>query len=312
MTVLAAPAIASAPRAPAAGRTEQLLRDLKRLPAGHPDRDALRQRAIEGNLALAHRLAQRYAGRGEHNDDLAQVAALALVKAVEGYDPDRPTHFVSYAIPTILGALKRHFRDTTWGMRVPRSTQELVLELRVATSALAQVHGRTPTHAELADDLRVSLDDLLAAVHASEVYYLRSLNVSAAGTDDGADFIDLIGAIDPHFAGVDDQLILRPLIAALPARERHILTMRFHDDMTQAGIAAKTGISQMHVSRLLARSLAQLRIGILASADAANGKRIVNIDRRLASPLHGQAVDRPAETEPAPPWRASGHWPRTI
>jgi len=272
MTVLAVPAIVSARGSPARGWTEQLLRDLKRLPAGHPDGEALRQRAIEGNLPLAHRLAQRYAGRGEPIDDLAQVAALALVKAVEGYDPDRPTPFVSYAIPTILGALKRHFRDTAWAMRVPRSTQELVLELRVATSTLTQVHGRTPTHTELADSLGVSLNELLAAVHASEVYYLPSLNVSAAGTD-GAEFIDLIGAIDPHFAGVENHLVLRPLIAALPPRERHILIMRFHDDMTQAGIAAKIGISQMHVSRLLARSLAQLRVGVLASVDTANRER---------------------------------------
>jgi RNA polymerase sigma-B factor len=271
-----------------------LLRDLKLLPAGHPNVGTLRQRAIEGNLPLANRLAQRYAGRGEQIDDLAQVAALALVMAVKGYDPERPTPFVSYATPTILGALKRHFRDTAWAMRVPRSTQELILELRVATHTLAQLHGRTPTDAELADNLRVSLDDLRAAAQAAEAYRLPSLNISSVGTD-GADFIDLIGAVDPHYAGVENHLVLRPLIAALPPRERQILNLRFRDDMTQADIAAKIGVSQMHVSRLLARSLTRLRIGVLASVDTADQKRTRahGPTGRFAA-AHRQTADTPA------------------
>jgi RNA polymerase sigma-B factor len=246
--------------------TEQLLRARGRLPVGHPDRDLLRARAIEDNLPLANRLARRYAGRGERFDDLAQVAALALIRAVDGYSPDRPTPFVSYAVPTITGAIKRHFRDTAWGMRVPRSTQELLLDLPATTSRLTHLRGRTPTPAELADHLRVNVDVLLAAIDAAQVYQLPSLNTGATAGD-SVELIDLIGAVDPGYAGVDDSVELRSLVAALPLRERRILTMRFYEEMTQARIAAEIGVSQMQVSRLLRKSLTQLRIGFLTSAD---------------------------------------------
>ncbi|GAA2593359.1 SigB/SigF/SigG family RNA polymerase sigma factor [Dactylosporangium fulvum] len=249
-------------RAGPPGATEHLLRARGRLPAGHPDRDVLRARAIEDNLPLAGRLARRYTGRGERHDDLRQVAALALVLAVDGYDPNRTTLFVSYAVPTIVGALKRHFRDTTWAMRVPRAAQELLLEIPAATSHLTQLRGRPPTSVELADHLSVNMDVLQAAVSAGQVYRLPSLNESASDHD-GTELIDLIGAVDPHYGKVDDHLALGPLLAALPLRERRILTMRFSDEMTQSRIAAELGLSQMHVSRLLKRSLNQLRTALL-------------------------------------------------
>ncbi|WP_460492621.1 sigma-70 family RNA polymerase sigma factor [Dactylosporangium cerinum] len=233
--------------------TEELLRALRYLPAGHPDREPLRARAIEANLPLANRLARRYDGRGERLEDLAQVAALALVKAIDGYDPDRLVPFASYAFPTIVGALKRHFRDTVWGMHVPRATQELVLGLRAATGDLEQLRGRTPTAVELAGHLRVDVDVLADAISASQVYRLQSLSGSYTGNDD-AELVDLIGRIDPRFARIDERLShgeLGRLVAALPLRERRILAMRFSDEMTQAAIAAELGISQMHVSRLL-------------------------------------------------------------
>lgn len=242
--------------------TEHLLRVRGRLPAAHPDRDVLRTRAIEDNLPLANRLAWHYAGRGERYDDLAQVAALALVKAVDGYDPDRTGPFVGYAVPTIIGALKRHFRDTAWGMRVPRSTQELLLQIPAATSHLTHLRGRTPTSAEVADHLSVTIDVLLAAVSAGQVYRLPSLNESVVGHD-SAEVIDLTGAADPRYGDVDDHLALGPLLAALPVRERRILAMRFCDEMTQSRIAAELGLSQMHVSRILKRSLDQLRTALL-------------------------------------------------
>jgi len=248
--------------------TEQLLRARRNLPAGHPDREPLRARAIEANLPLANRLAQRYAGRGERTDDLAQVAALALVKAVDGYDPDRLAPFAGYAVPTIVGALKRHFRDT-WGMRVPRPTQELVLGLRAATGDLEQLRGRTPTAVELAAHLRVDVDVLSDAIIASQVYRLQSLNGPGTGNDDTG-LVDLIGRIDPRFARIDERLShgeLGRLVAALPLRERRILAMRFSGEMTQAAIAAELGISQMHVSRLLRGSLNRLRLGFVASAE---------------------------------------------
>lgn len=237
--------------------TAQLLSQRDDLPADHPDRAKLRARAIEENLPMANRLARRYTGRGELLDDLAQVAALALIKAVDRYDPSRQIPFRAYAVPSILGALKRHFRDAS-AMRLPRSTQELVQEAATATGELSQQRGRTPTPAELADHLHVNLDNLLVAMGARQAYHLASLNAPHAGTD-SAELIDLIGDTDPGYAGVDDRLSLQPFLAALPLRERRILTMRFYRQMSQTRIAAEVGLSQMHVSRLLRRSLAQLR-----------------------------------------------------
>jgi RNA polymerase sigma-B factor len=244
--------------------TGQLLRQRDRLPAGHPDRAKLRARVIEANLPMARHLARRYAGRGEPLDDLNQVAALALIKAVDGYDPSRQAAFASYAVPSILGALKRHFRDNGWGMRVPRPAQELALAIAAATAGLSQQLGRTPTTTDLAHHLKVRVDDVVLAIAAATAYQLTSLNTSCAGGDntdrgDRAELIDLLGDPDPHYARVDNHLLLRPLFAALPLRERRILTMRYFGDMSQAQIAAEIGISQMHVSRLLTQSLTRLR-----------------------------------------------------
>lgn len=238
--------------------TEQLLCQRDDLPAGHPQRGRLRARAIEQNLSLANRLARRYAGRGELIDDLAQVAALALIKAVDSYNLSRDVPFAAYAIPSILGALKHHFRDTAWAVRLPRPIQELAQHVPTATGQLSHQHSRRPTPTELADHLDVSVDQLRAAVEAWQVYRLTSLNAPPA-TGIAADRIDLIGDTDPHYAQVDDYLTLRPLVAALPARQQRILTMRFYDHMTQTQIAAEIGLSQMHVSRLLKRTLGQLR-----------------------------------------------------
>ncbi|MGN9907524.1 SigB/SigF/SigG family RNA polymerase sigma factor [Phytohabitans sp. LJ34] len=243
--------------------TERLLHQRDCLPAGHPGRGRLRARAIEQNLPLANRLARRYAGRGELVDDLAQVAALALIKSVDSYDPGRDVPFAAYAVPTILGALKRHFRDTAWAIRVPRPIQELAQDVPAATGRLSHEHRRTPTPTELADHLDVSVDQLRAAVGAWHVYRLTSLNAPPAKGID-ADRIDLIGGTDPGYAHVDDYLTLRPLVAALPARQQRILVMRFYDHMTQTQIADEIGLSQMHVSRLLKRTLAQLRTAMPA------------------------------------------------
>lgn len=252
-----APALRAQP-ASGPATTEQLLSRRADLPAGHPDRARLRTRVIEENLPMVHRLARRYTGRGEPLDDLAQVAALALINAVDRYDPSRRTPFTAYAVPTILGALKRHFRDTAWGMRVPRSTQELAREVVTAIGELSQQRGRSPTSADLADHLHVTADELRAAIGAWQVYRLASLNApTAAGAS--VEPIGLLGDIDPRYAQVEDCLTLRPLLAHLPSRERAILTMRFYDHLTQAQIAAKIGTSQMQVSRLLRRSLTQLR-----------------------------------------------------
>jgi RNA polymerase sigma-B factor len=243
--------------------TEELLRRRDRLPAQHPDRARLRARAIERNLPMAANLARRYAGRGEHLDDLAQVAAVALITAVDRYDSRRQVPFAGFAIPSILGGLKRHFRDTAWAMRVPRATQQLALRVPKVTHELSQQMGHTPTNADLADHLHVSVDDVLAAVDAWQKYHLQSLNTPATPTDND-DFIDVIGGIDPGYARVEDRLFFQPLLAELSLRERRILTMRFHDHMNQSQIAAEVGLSHMHVSRLLRQTLARLRAAMPA------------------------------------------------
>jgi RNA polymerase sigma-B factor len=238
--------------------TEELLCQRDRLPAEHPDRARLRARAIEQNLSMAGHLARRYAGRGERLEDLTQVAAVALINAVDRYDPGRQIPFAGFAIPSILGALKRHFRDTTWAIRVPRAAQELALRVPMASNEVSQRLGRTPTNADLADHLHVTVDDIMAAVGSLQNYHMQSLNTPAATTGSG-DLIDLIGGIDPGYARIDDRLSLQPLLAKLPPRERRIITMRFHDHMNQSQIAAEVGLSQMHVSRLLSQTLARLR-----------------------------------------------------
>ncbi len=213
---------------------------------------------------MARRLAQRYAGRGEPVDDLAQVAALALVKAVDGYDSRRDSLFVSYAIPSIMGALKRHFRDTTWSLHVPRGTQELVLLARATSEELTHRLGRQPTSAELAGRLDVSTDSFADAQSAVHAYRPASLDVSLSRVDAGAaaDLARVLGGTDPGYAAVDNRLMIRALIAALPARDRQIVAMRYYDEMTQSQIAAAVGVSQMHVSRLLRRCLSRLKVGM--------------------------------------------------
>ncbi|MEU4569254.1 SigB/SigF/SigG family RNA polymerase sigma factor [Micromonospora sp. NPDC023956] len=240
------------------GPREQLLHQLAALNSDDPRRAELRARIIEDRLPLANRLARRYTGRGEPYDDLAQVAALALVRAVDGFDAGRGSPFSSYAVPTILGALRRHFRDATWAIRAPRRIQELNSSVRAATGELTQRYGHHPSAGELADHLEVGIDDILTAVTAAQAYRLVSLDAPRDGADDLRE-LDRIGTVDPGFARVDDRLALSLLVAALPQRERRILAMRFHGHMTQERIADEVGLSQMHVSRLLTRSLARLR-----------------------------------------------------
>jgi RNA polymerase sigma-B factor len=250
------------PLSPATGDSEQLLRQRAALNADDPDRARLRNRIIEANLPMARRLARRYTGRGESYADLAQVGALGLIKAVDGYDSSRGVPFASYAVPTILGGIRKHFRDTAWAIRVPRAAQELGAQVPEARGRLAQQRGRQPTDRELADDLEVTVAQLGAAVAALSVYRLASLNEPRPGAD-GIDRHTLSDAADAGYTAVDDHLTLGLLLAVLPPRERRILTMRFYGDLTQAEIAARVGLSQMHVSRLLKRSLAQLRTGML-------------------------------------------------
>ncbi|HZN73702.1 MAG TPA: SigB/SigF/SigG family RNA polymerase sigma factor [Micromonosporaceae bacterium] len=246
---------------PAGDATVQdLLRLRANLPAGHPDRAGLRTRSIEAGLPLARCLAARYRGRGEPLDDLYQVAALALVKAVDGYDAARQAAFTSYAVPTIVGELKRHFRDTTWRVRVPRRIQDLAITLAPTHARLAQQLGRPPTRQELAAHLDTTEDDIATARSAWQAHHPDSLDaLSAAGGAEQRPLIETIGGLDQRLDTVTDRHTLQQLLAGLPRREQHILAMRYFADMTQAEIAGQVGMSQMHVSRLLVRTLTQLR-----------------------------------------------------
>ena len=223
----------------------------------------MRDRLIELYVPLAEYLARRLRNRGEQLDDLIQVANLGLIKSVDGYDATRGAAFTSYAIPMIVGELKRHFRDKGWDVRVPRRLQELRLEITKASGNLAQQLGRSPTVADIAAHLGVSEEDVIEGLDSGHAYRALSLQAPVAGEEPTTELVDLIGDIDPDLENVEDREALRPLIARLPQREQRIIAMRFFGNMTQSQIASQLGISQMHVSRLLSHALGVLRDGLL-------------------------------------------------
>ncbi|WP_432825349.1 RNA polymerase sigma factor SigF [Dactylosporangium sp. CA-092794] len=237
-----------------------LLSLLADLPAG-TDRDRVRARLIELYIPLAEYLARRFRNRGEQFDDLVQVANLGLIKSVDGFDPTRGAAFTSYAIPMIVGELKRHFRDKGWDVRVPRRLQELRLEIGKVSGDLAQQLGRSPTVTDLAERLGVSEEEVIEGLDCGQAYRALSLDAPVGdGGDGGANGLgDLLGGEDADMANVENREALRPLLAKLPEREQRIIAMRFHGNLTQSQIAAELGISQMHVSRLLAGALRALR-----------------------------------------------------
>jgi RNA polymerase sigma-B factor len=217
----------------------------------------LRDRLVVEHLWLAHRLARRFDHRGEDHDDLVQVASAALVLAVDRFDPSRGVAFATFATRTISGELKRYFRDKGWAVRVPRQVQELYLELAGAVSELSQSLGRSPTVPELASATGASDEAVLQAMEAGRGY--RSASIDAAVGDEGTPMVDHLGEDDVAFVRFEERSVLGPACARLPERERKIIYLRFAKSMTQTEIARELGISQMHVSRLLAASLRQLR-----------------------------------------------------
>lgn len=221
--------------------------------------DRIRAQVIGGLIPLADRLARRYAHRGESTEDLEQVARIGLIKAVDGFDP-RLGGFLGYAIPTIRGELKRHFRDGCWDIRIPRRLQELRIEVRSATERISQQSGHEPSVDEIAVALSVGPADVRAALQAANAFRVGSLNVDAAADGEiSTQLVDAIGGTDERLDGVPDEVSLRPALDRLPERERQVLAMRFFQGMTQSQIAERIGLSQMHVSRLLQRTLIGLR-----------------------------------------------------
>ncbi|WP_228993577.1 SigB/SigF/SigG family RNA polymerase sigma factor [Streptomyces sp. DH8] len=251
---------------PADRASTDAFRRLRSLPPG-PERDALRSETICTWLPMAHRLATRFRDRGETMDDLRQVAAMGLVKAVDRYDPERGKAFETYAVPTVTGELKRHFRDHTWDVHVPRRVQDLRNRVRAARRELAQTtSGRTPTCAEIASATGLAEEDVLLGLEALDSYSALSLDAEPAGAEGGMPLVDRLGACDRALEVAVDREAVKPGLRELPERERTILYLRYFQDMTQVRIAERLGISQMHVSRLLSQSCERVRDGVLQGA----------------------------------------------
>ena len=224
----------------------------------HQREAPLRDELVAAHLGLAEYLARRFANRGEPLDDLVQVASLGLIKAVDRFDPERGVEFSTYATHTIVGELKRHFRDKGWAIRAPRRMQELYLQLGKVVGTLSQELGHSPTIAELAAEVEVSEEEVLEALEAGQAYRSASLD-APVGNEEGETLGARLGEEDVSLADVESRATLSPLLAQLPPRERLILHLRFFEGLTQSEIATRLNISQMHVSRLLARSVSELR-----------------------------------------------------
>ena len=248
---------------PDRARARELFERLGELPPGSPEREQIRGQLVELHLPLVEYLARRFRNRGEWLDDLTQVATIGLIKSIDRFDLDRGVEFSTYATPTIVGEIKRHFRDKGWAVRVPRRLQELKLSLTKAIGELAQREGRAPTVSELAAHLQMSEEDVLEGLESANAYSTVSLDAPDSGDEDAPAVADSLGIVDEALEGVEYRESLKPLLERLPPREKKILLLRFFGNLTQSQIAAELGISQMHVSRLLARTLAQLREKLL-------------------------------------------------
>ncbi|MFN8184392.1 MAG: RNA polymerase sigma factor SigF [Candidatus Nanopelagicales bacterium] len=241
-------------------REHELLARFAVLDEQDPARAGVRDELVTMHLPLVHHLARRFRDRGEPHDDLVQVGTIGLIKAVDRFDPGRGVEFSTYATPTILGEIKRHFRDKGWSVRVPRRLQELRMAITRATAELSQDLGRSPTVRELAAALALSEEEVLEGLEAAQSYSALSLDGGGGdGESEAPALMDTLGTDDEALAHVEYRETLRPLLAALPDRERQIVLLRFFHNKTQSEIAAEVGVSQMHVSRLLVKSLGTLR-----------------------------------------------------
>jgi RNA polymerase sigma-B factor len=244
-------------------RTRELFAQLQGSDETDIRRRQVRDQLVEMHLPLVEYLARRFRNRGEPLDDLVQVATIGLIKSIDRFDLERGVEFSTYATPTIVGEIKRHFRDKGWAIRVPRRLQEMKLSLTKATAELSQRNGRAPTVAELAKHLELSEDEVLEGLESANAYSAISLDAPDMADNDSPAVADSLGAVDDALEGVVYRESLKPLLDQLQPREKQILMLRFFGNLTQSQIAADLGISQMHVSRLLARTLAQLREGLL-------------------------------------------------
>jgi RNA polymerase sigma-B factor len=225
-----------------------------------------RELLTERYLPLARRLARRYQHSEESLEDLVQVASLGLLKAIDRFDAHRDVAFSSFAVPTVLGEIKRHFRDRTWSVRVPRDLQELVLRVDRAAAELSVGKRRSPTVAELAEAVGATEEQVLEALRAAGAYHAGSLDAPRPGRVDadaaGESLADALGADEDGFERAEERATLAPLLARVSSRERLVLTLRFGEDLTQAEIGERIGVSQMQVSRLIRQALTRLRASV--------------------------------------------------
>ncbi len=236
-----------------------LFDEMAALPLDHPERRRLRERLILEYLPVAEHIAVRFSGRGQPREDLVQVAGIGLMKAVDRFDPGMGGEFLAFAVPTVMGEVRRFFRDTGWAVHVPRGMQELRTRLSRGTTELTQTLGRAPTPTELAGHLDVDVDTVREGLLAANSYQTSSLDKPVNDGEGSAPLADVVGELDSRFELIEDRHTVVPLLKRLPDRDRAIVTMRFFDGLTQSQIAERLGISQMHVSRLLTKILQDLR-----------------------------------------------------
>ncbi|WP_406513323.1 RNA polymerase sigma factor SigF [Streptomyces sp. NBC_00161] len=242
-----------------------LFHRLRALDEGSAEYSYVRNTLVELNLSLVKFAARRFRGRSEPMEDIVQVGTIGLIKAINRYDPERGVEFTTFAMPTIVGEIKRFFRDTSWAVKVPRRLQELRIDAAKAHDALEQDLGREPTDAELAGWLRVSPEELVEGQKAAHAYSARSLDAPVQEDGDRSAYADRpsLGEEEPAYDTIECLESLKPMLAELPARERTLLSLRFGHGLTQSEIGERLGLSQMHVSRLLNRTLTALRSGLL-------------------------------------------------
>jgi RNA polymerase sigma-B factor len=254
---------------PAGGdRAARTREDRRLLERYHRHGDAAaREALVERFLPLARQLARRYQRGGEPLDDLVQVASLGLLKAIDRFEPDRTTAFSSFAVPTIMGELKRHFRDRGWSVRVPRDLQEMTVRVDRTAEELASRLGRAPTPGEIAEHIGITTEQVLEAREAAGAY--RAVSLDRPREDDEDDASDWMGVEDPGFGLAEDAATVERLMTVLTEREREVLRLRFSEDLTQSEIGARVGVSQMHVSRLIRQAVARLRAAAEDERDVA-------------------------------------------
>jgi RNA polymerase sigma-B factor len=247
-------------------RSAELFVELTADGASQATRTAARDELVHLHLPLVEHCARRFRNRGEPFEDLVQVGTIGLLKSIDRFDLERAVEFSTYATPTIIGEIKRYFRDKGWAIRVPRRLQELRMQIGAATAELTQSLGRSPTPRELAGAIGCSVEEIIEGIESSNAYSTLSLDATDDSEEGGGSMLDAIGVMDENLEHVEIRESLKPLLDALEPREKKILLLRFFKNRTQTQIAEEIGVSQMHVSRLLTRTLDQLRTSLEQSS----------------------------------------------